>query len=185
MVYALRARRAFRSALLAASAALLLAGCPLIADYPLSDPKAAHIDADLCGSWETRDAESGKASYLRFMPFDEHELVGITTNGDGAEASALRAFTTVIEGTKFINVRELGKDISGWSILRYGIEDGALRLTSIDDGLLRGKDYVSSSGLYEMIKLNLDDPRLFAPSEGEAPFEMVWSRVPEEAPKNG
>jgi hypothetical protein len=170
--------------LLAALAGLLLAGCPLISDYPLSDPKAAAIDAELRGSWETSDAETGKLSYLRFVPFDEHEMVVISMSGEGDEPSPMRAFTTVIEGTKFINVRELGKDITGWSVLRYGIEGGTLRLTSIDDGLLRGKDYAGSSGLYDIVKRNLDNPRLYSPSEGEAPFEIVLRRAPDKPVKS-
>ena len=164
---------------------LLLAGCPLLSDYPLSDPKAAEIDTELIGSWQSGDAESGKVTRLRFIPFDEHELVGLAIGDDRDESSALRAFTTEIEGTRFINVKELGKDSGTWSILRYGIEEGKLRLTSVDDGLFRGKALSGSAELYEMVKRNLGDPRLYSPADGDVPDDMVWERVPEAPAKNG
>jgi hypothetical protein len=164
---------------------LLLVGCPLLSDYPLSDPKAAEIDAELIGSWQSMDADSGKVTRLRFIPFDEHELIGLAIGDDRDESSALRVFTTEIEGTRFINVKELGKDSGTWSILRYGIEEGKLRLTSVDDGLFRGRVLSGSAELYEAIRRNLDDPRLYSPAAGEAPDDMVWERVPEAPAKNG
>jgi hypothetical protein len=179
-----RAVRALRMLPLIA-ATLLLAGCPLLSEYPLSDPKAAEIDAELVGSWRNRDADSGKVASLRFVPFDEHELLGLATGDKDGEPSALRAFTTTIEGTRFISVKELGSGSSTWSILRYAVEGGKLRLTSVDDGLFRGTALSSSGELYEAIKGSLGDPRLYSPADGEVPEDMVWERVPEEPPKDG
>jgi hypothetical protein len=178
---ALRMLRIFSSI----AATLLLSGCPLLSDYPLSDPKAAEIDAELIGSWQNQDADSGKVTSLRFVPFDEHELVGLATGDKDGESSALRAFTTTIEGTRFISVKELGNGSSSWSILRYAVEGGKLRLTSVDDGLFRGRVLSGSGELYEAIKRNLADPRLYSPADGEDATEMVWDRVPEEPPKDG
>jgi hypothetical protein len=171
--------RAFMRAAILTAATMLIAGCPLVSDYPLSDPKAAKIDEELRGSWESRDGESGEARRMRFVPFDEHELVAIATGDPGGEIAALRAFTTEVEGQRFMNVRELDKGASGWYLLRYRVEGGKLLMTLVDDGLFEGRTFEGPAGLLEYLRRNISDPRLYAPQSGGGSQDMAWERVPE------
>jgi hypothetical protein len=167
-----------RLAPLAILSLLVLAGCPLDSDFPLSDPASAAIDGELVGGWLAKDPESGESRRFTFLPFDEHELLGASQGEAADSVDAFRAFTTLIEGERFLNVRELGKGSSGWYILRYRIEGGKLSMSLVDDALFEGRSFSGPAELSAFLGRNLSNPRLYASGAGEAGRDFVWDRAP-------
>jgi hypothetical protein len=167
------------SLLLAIVAMFSLSGCPLVSEYPLSDPRAARVDDALIGSWRTRDLDEGEWKWLSFLPFDERELVGFATGDEEDTVDSIRAFTTTIDGIRFLNVRELGVHAgsSGWYILRYAIEGDVLAMTILDDALFEGASFAGPAELYEFVRSNLSNPLLFDPKSGEEQKDIVFERV--------
>jgi hypothetical protein len=170
-------RAASRLAILA-STILLLVGCPLVSDYPLSDPKASSIDQSLIGKWKAENPDPKDQGIFTFLPFDEHELVGFTRGDEPGSTEAIRAFTTEVEGERFLNARELGKASPGWYLLRYRIEGSKLLMRLVDEGLFHGASISSSAQLLDFIRQNVANPKLYAPERDKAPYDMTWTREP-------
>ena len=162
---------------------LALAGCPFTSDTPLSDPASARPDSRLIGTWRTHDKESGDWHSLTILAFDEHGMVGFTTEGTSGKVDAFRAFPTVIGDETFLNFRELGKDAAGdstegWYFARYRIVEESLLLSFVDDGLFAQRQFAGSADLREFFRQHLSDPRLYFP-DAEQQTDSVWERVPE------
>jgi hypothetical protein len=155
---------------------LVLSGCPLSSDQPLSDPTTAGIDAELVGAWKMQDAETGEWRTLTFLVFNEHELVGFTPADQKDTVDAFRVFTTGIDTERFLNVQELGVNNAGWYLVRYSIGAGKLVLSMVDDALFAGRSFASTAELRGFVQQNLADPRLYAAS-GEERADMVWERA--------
>ena len=172
-----KGRAASRLAILA-SAILLLAGCPLVSDYPLSDPKASRIDQTLIGKWKAENPDPKEQGIFTLFPFDEHELVGFARGDQPGETEAIRAFTTEVEGERFLNVRELDSGSMGWYLLRYRIEGSKLLMRLVDEGLFHGAGVSSSAQLLDFIRLNAANPRLYAPERDKVPYDLTWTREP-------
>jgi hypothetical protein len=166
-----------RLVLVAASAILALAGCPLESDQPLSDPSSALVDAALVGAWRMRDSETGEWHRLTLVAFDEHELVAFTPGDAPDSIDALRVFITPVGDQSFMNLKELGSSSSGWYLARYAIDAGHLTLSVVDDSLFIGRSFASPQELHAFVETRLSDPRLYA-GPGETPQDMVWERVP-------
>jgi hypothetical protein len=100
--------------------------CPLVSDYPLSDPAASRIDQSLLGKLKAENPNPKEQGIFSFLPFDEHELL--------------------------------------------------MRL--VDDGLLRSAGISSSARLLDFIRLNATNPKLYAPEQDKAPYDLAWTREP-------
>lgn len=126
-----------------------------------------------------KDAESGESRRFTFLPFDEHELVG-AVRGDASDSiDAFRAFTTEIEGERFLNVRELGSGSPGWYVLRYRIEGRTLSMSLVDDALFEGRSFAGPSEFADFLRRNRSDPRLYSPADEAAGRDFAWERAPE------
>ena len=80
---------------------------------------------------------------------------------------AYRAFITVIDGEKFLNMQELGAQTSrDWSYAYYRIEGTALSLRFVDDSLFGSRTFDSSDALREFIRKNLRSPGLYVTNDG-------------------
>ncbi len=162
---------------------LALSGCPFTSETPLSDPAAARPDSRLFGTWRTHDMESGDWNTLTILPFDEHAMVGFTSEGTSGKVAAFRAFPTAIGEEMFLNFRELGKDDAGgspegWYFARYRLVGDRLLLSFVDDGLFEHRQFAGSADLQAFLRQHLSDPRLYSP-EGEPQQDSVWEGVPE------
>jgi len=160
----------------------LLAGCPLVSDTPLSDPRSAVTDPGLIGTWRAVDPETGEAHVLRIERFDEHGMVGVAQEADPQKTSIMRLFPTRVGPEAFLSIQELGHEATGWYLARYRLENGALRLKLVDDELFKDRRFSSSDELRAFVARNLADPRLYA-SAGDTPAEMVLERA--EPPADG
>jgi hypothetical protein len=155
---------------------LLLAGCPLSSDKPLSDPRSAAVDPALIGTWKTQDPESGEWNRLTILAFDEHEMVGLAPEDESPEVTAFRLFVTPMGTQRFLNVQELGDDQREWFFARYEIARDRMRLTIVDEALFEARTFASSAELRDHLRAHLSDPRLYA-AEGETVMESTWERV--------
>ena len=159
------------------SVAMILCGCPLVSEHPLSDPATASVDAALIGAWRSQDPESGEWRRLTFQSSDGHVLVA-TTPVDKADAEdSFRVFTTEMDGERFLNIRELGTGMSGWYLLRYVIDGRKLVMTLVDDGLFQGRTFTGSAELYDFVHQNISDPRLYASRPDEENQDMIWESI--------
>jgi hypothetical protein len=174
------ATRVARAAALAATAVILLVGCPYSAGTPLADPSSAPLDRSLSGVWQSEDPETHQVVTLTFVPFDAHQMVAFAReNGpDSTPVSAFRLFVTPVGEEKFLNVQELGADGEPqWYFARYRLEGDTLRLRLVDDTLFGGKSFATREALQGFIRASLGDPRLFGDPADETP-DMILKRVP-------
>jgi len=160
---------------------LALSGCPFTSDRPLSDPATARPDSRLVGSWRTPDRKSGEWNTLMIVPFDEHEMVGMTPEGTSGRVDVFRLFRTDVGTESFLNFRQLKGDEEGspegWYFARYRIADDRLRLSIVDDGLFEHRQFESSAELESFFRQHLADPLLFS-ADTDRPTEIVWERMP-------
>lgn len=156
---------------------LILSACPYASDQPLSDPAAATFDRSLVGTWKTQDKESKEWHTLTFLSYDDRQLVAIANGGPNEKPEAYRVFVTTIERERFLNVQQLGEDVSRqWNFARYSIRDGRMYLSLVDDALFESRSFASSEALRDFVRSNLADPRLYTGDDNEQP-ETAWQKV--------
>jgi hypothetical protein len=164
-------RIASRAAAIAAALllVLLLSGCPLVTEHPLSDPAQAVLDRALAGAWTMDDPDADEKGVLFFYPFNEREYVVVGRGEKTGKIEAYRAFTTEVAGERFLNARELeatansgnGRESSGWYILGYRIDGSKLVMRPVDDELLGGRAIAGSADLLDFVRSNIANPALF------------------------
>jgi hypothetical protein len=158
-------------------AVLLLCGCPFSSDTPLADPTTGVKDKDLAGTWQMRDPESGELITLSFHPFNEHEYVAVSQDAEKLET--YRVFATTVSGERFLNVRQIDSDDTGWYFARYQLNGSQLFLRFVDDGLFRSQVFAAPIDLHNFVRDHIADPLLYAPADDD-PMDSVWDRVPDQ-----
>jgi hypothetical protein len=163
-----------------AASLFLLAGCPYESPHPLSDPDAATLDRALVGVWRSTDPETGTVMTLTFLPWNDRELVASTQEPDPSAGSGkltmFRAFVTVIDGERFLNLLELGTESGpAWSFARCEISEDRMTLRLVDDLLFEDRGFSSSEDLREFVRGFLSDPRLYGDPEDPQPGS-IWIR---------
>jgi hypothetical protein len=170
--------------LLPALAVLALAGCPYSSDNPLSDPAAASPDAQLIGTWKTQDPDTKEWVTLSFFPYGEHEMVAFTPGAAGDQPEAYRLFVTIIDGERFLNVRQLeqkgdaaaGADSGAWMFVNYRVTaEKRMILRVVDDELFPKEGLATAEELRAFLRGRLADPRLYMSGDGGT-SEMTWER---------
>ena len=148
-------------------------GCPYEAKVPLGESGKAPLDATLLGEW--KNAEQGEPFTMTIQQFNDHELLllGAEIKKGSCECEALRAFVTMIDDERFLNVQEIkGQSESrGWWIAKYIISGDTLTAWVVEDKLFT-QPVTSSRALYRFIKNNLRNKELY----GEA-SPMVLQRI--------
>lgn len=173
-------RSCARLMLLAAAPALLfLLACPFSSSKPLSDPAQAVLDGALVGDWTAVDPESKESVTVTFLPFNGQELVAFSRSTEDAHGKVdlYRVFVTVIDGERFLNVRELGaRGDEEWSFANYRVVGASLSLRFIDDGLFGSQTFDTSDALREFVRGHLSAPGLYA-SDGASQTVMSFTRA--------
>jgi hypothetical protein len=148
-------------------------GCPYESDVPLSKVSKATIDPALIGEWKY--AVEGEPYTMIIQQFNDHELLIMGTEDGEVQQDAVRAFVTVIEDERFLNVQEIEEsyDERDWYLAKYTISGDTLTAWTVDDKLFT-KPVMSSRALYRFVKKHLYDKALF----GDNPF-LVLKRVGE------
>jgi hypothetical protein len=167
----MRTTRLFRP-VAALAACLVLAGCPYSSEHPLGDPATAVLDKALVGAWVTTDPETRETSTVTFLPFNDHELVGVGAEGGSSPGSIMtfRLFVTVIDGQRFLNICEIREDgAQEWYFARYSASADSLSLRLVDDALVGPSPLTTSAELQDFVRRNLSNPRLYGGTESEQP----------------
>jgi hypothetical protein len=134
-----------------------LAGCLPTSKNPLSDPADAVVDMRLNGVWYGKSGEdtvflhfvAGKATSMDIVEVD-HEKSG------DAHTSIYTMFPTIIEGQRYMNIREKSGSDKPYYFARYSLsKSGALTIwlmsekpvaKAVKDGKLAGKITVNNAG---------------------------------------
>ncbi len=139
---------------------LALSACPYTSKVPLSSPDEAKIDPELIGTWVFTDEQDKIDHEIPFFAFNEHEYLIVIH--DGKETAYFRAFTTDIEGRKFLNYQELNSSgVPGdYGFLFYKVENDVLYLRTLEDDLI-DRQFDSSEALCEQVRKNIDNEKLY------------------------
>jgi hypothetical protein len=116
--------------------------------YPLSSPDSAVLDKDLQGVWvSSNNKETAEYGYLHIVPRQDNtsDIVVVSHSKDsGAETGFYVMFTTIIEGNRYMNLKEkdpkTGKLSGDYIFAKYEIfrnEVLILRLMTNDDMLIK------------------------------------------------
>lgn len=130
------------------------ASCLPTSQTPLSDPAKAALDRRLLGVWTGTDNDE-PPTYLHIVRASGGivDAIVVVNFDDGAEVSLYKAFTTVLDGRKFLNIRQQSRDrrqlLQAYMFGAYEIDAGGvlnLRLLgntpylqqAIKNGLVKG-----------------------------------------------
>ena len=137
-------------------------GCPYEAQVPLAKSSQAPIDTALLGEWKS--TEQGESFTMSIRQFNDHELLllGTELEKGTCECDAIRAFVTMINDERFLNVQEIkGQSESrGWWIAKYAVSGDTLTAWIVEDKLFT-KPVTSSRALYRLIRENLHNKELY------------------------
>lgn len=154
---------------------IFLCGCPYESEFPLAAPETSLIDRDLIGNWQFSESKGKEKETFTIYSFNDHEFIFISVEED-KKIVAYRAYSTPIEGEKFLNVREIDQapDRKPWHIVRYSVNKNQLVLQIVEDTLMKNEKIQTSQDLSECIRKHLKNKKLY--SEGG---EMIFERYVE------
>jgi hypothetical protein len=138
----------------------LLWGCPYESTVPLSKSSKAEIDQTLLGAWKNTAEEEPFTMIIE--QFNEHELLLLGMEDGKINREVMRAFVTVIEDERFLNVQEIKEtyDTRGWYLVHYALSGDTLTMRIVDDKLFP-KPFTSSRALSSFVKKNLRNKDLY------------------------
>jgi hypothetical protein len=162
MPVALRVR--VRTLLVLGLACTVLWGCPLESTIPLSSSESAVIDRGVIGAWRCVAPESEKLAVLTIAPFDDRQYY-IGAAYEGSAPSPFRAYSTTINGRRFLNIKALANVAppfaGSWLIARYTqLHHNVLHVELVRKAKLSG-DLGSEAGLRDALLAGLGDPSTF------------------------
>ena len=138
----------------------LFCGCPYDSVVPLSDPARAAVDKDLIGKWIKE--EKNEKAFLVIDQFNGQELILLIVEDGGKKIDRMRAFTTVVDGEKFLNVQEIKDEFDKrkWLFVNYKVSGGVMSLKTVEDKILK-KPAKDSDELFALIKKNIKNKDLY------------------------
>jgi hypothetical protein len=139
----------------------LLWGCPYESTVPLSKSSKAEIDQTLLGAW--KNTAEGEPFTMIIEQFNEHEFLLLGMEDGKINREVMRAFVTVIEDERFLNVQEIKEtyDTRGWYLVHYALSGDTLTMRIVDDKLFTKKPLTSSQALSSFVKKNLRNKDLY------------------------
>jgi hypothetical protein len=165
--------RRSRLFLLAASAALLLAGCPYGSEFPLDSPQQAIRDDALLGAW--KPAAGSEEDFLLTFRSEGEAALSLLAESPGEEPASYPAFVSELGGRRFLNLRDT-EDSGRWYFADYLFHQGRLRLRLVDDELIGDRVFASAAELAAFLRGHLDDPRLYG-GQGEEAWDWELERA--------
>ena len=159
----------------------LLYGCPYDSEVPLTRSEDARIDTELIGNWTFRGTTPADAGMITISPFNEHELLIIPWEEGKNGRDYYRAFVSIIDGVKFLNLQTIkpAAEKKSWTLVNYTISKGELMIRIVEDKLIKEK-FSSSTALREFIKANLMNSDLYA---GDNDLKFVKEPLPQAGDK--
>jgi len=152
-------------------------GCPYESEVPLTPVEAARIDASLIGKWQFGrcvQADPKGSGSITFFPFNEREFLAVLQEEGKSEDELYRAFVSVVEGERFLNVRQIRPmaEKSLWYFVNYAVGNGELKIRIVEEKPFQEKKGPSETP-YEFLRKHLRDKDLY--DEGGA---QVLKRAP-------
>ncbi len=149
------------------AAALLLAGCPYGAEFPLGNPAEAVLDAGLLGTWKPA-SESEEELRLTFRAFTG-ALLSLEAESPGEEPASYPAFVSAIGAERFLCLHDAAE--SGlWYFGNYRFDAEKLKLRIVEDELFESQTLPDAEALRAFLQRHLEDPLLY----GEPQEEWDW-----------
>jgi len=133
-----------------------------VSDFPIASPGSAEKARGIMGIWEKISDKSDEngINTLEFILFNDSEYV--IRSGDNIEKSLLRAFSTTIAGTPFLNIQDLSETEKKFVFCKYTIsEEKVLTLHFVGDTIFKSAKPSTSKKLKKFIKNHINDPALF------------------------
>lgn len=154
--------------------ALILAGCGS-SIVPISEVGDVPVDNSLVGVWRDLDPESS-AEFL-VLKWDEKNYYVELRMEPGLpedEIERFRAYTSVVEGTNFLNLLYLAESEEDrlYSFLTYALSsDDTLRIGELNDVADQNlSDFTSSTDLRAFVRANVDNDQFYGPVS-------LWAKV--------
>ncbi len=140
---------------------LSLTGCPFDSEIALGDSYNSRIDTLLLGSWIGTHIDSDIDTIeFEIIKFNEHEyLVEYREYDAKDEVVHLRAFTTVIDDIKIVNINEIGRKVE-YTYYKYRIESNKLIVAFASDEFIK-IEFNSPQELSDFFKKNIRKKKLF------------------------
>ncbi len=133
-----------------------------MSDFPLSSPESSVRIPGITGKWEKISDKREESGFdtLEFILFNNSEY--IIRSGESVDKSLLRAFSTNISGTHFLNIQSLSESEKEFVFCKYNIsEKNVLTIHFIGDTVFKSDPPSTSKKLRKFIKNNLNNPDLF------------------------
>jgi hypothetical protein len=124
----------FLPLVLGSIACLLLTSCVTTSENPLSSPETAQPDPKLVGTWHN----NGDADESFVLTVKDAHWMHIENRKKDKPTESYDMFVTVIDGHRFLNVRQLGNDEQGhpfkkeFFLIRYQVTDHVLSTWFMD-----------------------------------------------------
>jgi|GEM_PF-849335 len=166
-----------------AAIVLLLYGCPYDSEVPLGQSEVAHIDKELVGNWLYKNTDQKESGIVTISPFNGSELL-IITREEGKSAQVFyRAFVSVVDGEKFLNIQEIkpSNEKRSWVFANYHVSYGELTIRIVEDKLFKD-NIASSSALVDFLSANVNNSDLYG-SDGVKVLKFFREVLPHPAPE--
>jgi hypothetical protein len=159
----MRGERFVLTFLVVACSGLLLHGCPYESERPLGSSAEAKIDEALLGRWEERKESGELLGTATILPFNDHEMVIVLRESGKEDPELMRAFVTIIDGERFLNVQEVSSKPGkrAWYLANYRVSGDRLEWRIVEETLFT-KAFESSPDLHGFVKENLRNPELYS-----------------------
>jgi hypothetical protein len=161
----------------------LLYSCPYDSEVPLGRSEVAHIDKGLVGNWLYRNNDQKESGIVTISPFNESELLIVVGEEGKSKHDFYRAFISVVDGEKFLNIQEIrpSNEKRSWMFVNYSVANSDLTIRIVEDKLFKDK-IVSSSALMDFLNSNVKNRDLYG-SDGVKVLKFVRDVVPQLAPE--
>jgi hypothetical protein len=117
----------------------LLYGCPYDSEVPFGRSDVAHIDKALVGNWLYRNNDQKESGIVTISPFSESELLIVVREEGKSTHDFYRAFVSVVDGEKFLNIQEIKptNDKRSWMFVNYSVANSELTIRIVEDKLFK------------------------------------------------
>ena len=147
---------------------LLLCGCPYHSEFPLGRSEVAPIDKGLVGNWLYKNTDQKESGIVTITPFNGSELLIVTREEGKSAHDFYRAFLSVVDGEKFLNIQEIkpSNEERSWMFINYAVSNGELTIKIVEDKLFKDK-IASSTALNDFLRANVKNRELYSSDGGK------------------
>lgn len=146
--------KTLKNLLLFVPLALLLTGCPYNAEIALDEKPAVKVDERLIGSWEQKSSSSDYVYTVTKK--DDFTYVFVKENTKSGDKQTYNAFTTDIDGTKFLSLWQINEYDSKPSYYFYKLvieKDYLIKMVSVTENI--DEKFETSAQMRDYFKKNM------------------------------